>query len=102
MAEASIGDYRRKAALSQATAKAERFFGRDNPAAVTQADKTIAKRQRGLARADARTKPYIPPANDLEKQRGELTAKYPNIDELVRKAELNRDPNYEYAEGPAY
>jgi hypothetical protein len=31
-----------------------------------------------------------------------LTARYPNIDELVRRAELNRDPNYEMADGEAY
>ena len=47
------------------------------------------------------TPPAAPPA-DLEKQRRELTAKYPNIDELVRRAELNRDPNYEMADGEAY
>jgi hypothetical protein len=50
-------------------------------------------------------KRYTPPAAapaDLEKQRRDLTARYPNIDELVRRAELNRDPNYEMADGPAY
>jgi hypothetical protein len=47
------------------------------------------------------TPPAAPPA-DLEKQRRDLTAKYPNIDELVRRAELNRDPNYERADGQAY
>jgi hypothetical protein len=47
------------------------------------------------------TPPVAPPA-DLEKQRRELTAKYPNIDELVRRAELNRDPDYEMADGQAY
>jgi hypothetical protein len=38
----------------------------------------------------------------LEKQQRDLTAKYPNIDELVRRAELNRDPDYEMADGQAY
>jgi hypothetical protein len=50
-------------------------------------------------------KRYTPPAAapaDLEKQRRDLTAKYPNIDELVRRAELNRDPDYEMADGEAY
>jgi hypothetical protein len=47
------------------------------------------------------TPPAAPPA-DLEKQRRDLTAKYPNIDELVRRAELNRDPDYEMADGQAY
>jgi hypothetical protein len=50
-------------------------------------------------------KRYTPPPAapaDLEKQRRELTAKYPNIDELVRRAELNRDPDYEMADGEAY
>jgi hypothetical protein len=39
---------------------------------------------------------------DQEKQRRDLADKYPNIDELVRKAELNRDPYYDRAEGNAY
>lgn len=102
VAEVSLGDYRKKAAVSQAGAKINRFFGRDDAAKVAAADQTIAKRQRGLARADARTKPYTPPPHDAEKYQRDLTAKYPNIDELVRKAELNRDPDYEMADGQAY
>jgi hypothetical protein len=105
VAEASLGDYRKKAALSKATSQMDKFFGRDDPAAVSAADQTIAKREKGLARADARVKPYTPPAAapvDLEKRQRDLTAKYPNIDELVRRAELNRDPNYERADGQAY
>jgi hypothetical protein len=102
VAEASLGDYRKKAALSKATSQMDRFFGRDDPARVAQADQTITKRERGLARADARVKPYTAPAVDLEKQQRDLTARYPNIDELVRRAELNRDPNYERADGQAY
>jgi len=47
-------------------------------------------------------RPYTPPAQDAEKVRRDLTAKYPNIDELVRQAELRRDPTYDYAEGEAY
>jgi hypothetical protein len=50
-------------------------------------------------------KRYTPPPAapaDLEKQQRDLTAKYPNIDELVRRAELNRDPDYEMADGQAY
>ena len=102
VAEASLGDYRKKAAVSQAGAKIDRFFGRDDPAKVAAADQTIAKREKGLARADARIRPYTPPPHDAEKYQRDLTAKYPNIDELVRRAELNRDPNYEYADGQAY
>jgi hypothetical protein len=105
MAEASLGDYRKKAALSKATSQIDRFFGRDDPAKVAQADQTIAKREKGLGRADARAKAYTPPTAapaDLEKQQRDLTAKYPNIDELVRRAELNRDPDYEMADGQAY
>ena len=105
MAEASLGDYRKKAAVSQAGAKINKFFDRNDPAKVAAADQTIAKRERGLARADARIKPYTPPTAapaDLEKQQRDLTAKYPDIDELVRRAELNRDPDYEMADGQAY
>lgn len=105
LAEVSLGDYRKKAALSKATSQMDKFFGRDDPEAVARADQTIAKREKGLGRADARAKAYTPPTAapaDLEKQQRDLTAKYPNIDELVRRAELNRDPNYEMADGPAY
>ena len=102
VAEVSLGDYRKKAAVNKAVAQANRFFDRDDPAKAAAADQTIAKREKGLARADARTKPYTPPKFDAEKYQRDLTAKYPNIDELVRKAELNRDPNYEMADGQAY
>lgn len=102
VSEVSLGDYRKKAAVSQAGAKIDRFFGRDDPATVARADQNIAKRERGLARADARVKPYTAPPVDQDKQRRDLADKYPDIDELVRQAELNRDPNYERADGPAY
>ena len=100
--EVSLGDYGKKAPLSRAMAQTNKFFGRDDPAAVAAADRTIANRTKGLARADARRKTYTAPPVDMEKQRQQLTDKYPNIDELVRRAEVNRDPNYEYADGQAY
>ena len=105
VSEVSLDGYRNKAMVNKAVAQANKFFDRDDPAAVAAADQTIAKREKGLARADARIKPYTPPTAapaDLEKQQRELTAKYPNIDELVRRAELNRDPDYEMADGQAY
>ena len=100
--EVSLGDYRKKAMLNKAMSQTDRFFGRDDPTTVASADRTIAKRERGLARADARIKPYTPPQHDAEKYQSELTAKYPNIDELVADAERNRDPYYDRAEGEAY
>ena len=100
--EVSLGDYRKKATVNKAVAQANKFFDRDDPAAVAAADQTIAKRERGLARADARVKPYTPPAQDAEKRQRDLTAKYPNIDELVAQAEKRRDPYYDRAEGNAY
>lgn len=102
VSEVSLGDYRKKATLDKALAQTDRFFGRDDAAKVAAADQTIAKREKGLARADARTRPYTPPPHDAEKYQRDLTAKYPNIDELVRRAELNRDPDYEMADGQAY
>ena len=100
--EVSLGDYRKKATVNKAVAQTDRFFGRDDAAKVAAADQTIAKREKGLARADARTRPYTPPAQDAEKQQRDLTAKYPNIDQLVAAAERNRDPYYDRAEGNAY
>ena len=102
VAEVSLGNYRKKATVNKAMAQTNKFFGRDDPAVVARADQTIAKREKGLGRADARSRPYNPPAQDAEKQQRDLTARYPNIDELVRRAEVNRDPNYEYADGQAY
>jgi hypothetical protein len=102
VSEVSLGDYRKKAALSKATSQMDRFFGRDDPATVSAADQNIAKREKGMARADARSKPYIPPKFDAEKHQRDLTAKYPNIDQLVADAEQNRDPYYDRAEGSAY
>jgi hypothetical protein len=102
MDEVSLGDYGPKAQLSQAGAKIKKFFGRDDPATVAAADRTIANRERGMARADARRKPYTAPPVDQDKQRRDLADKYPNIDELVRQAELRRDPQYDRADGQAY
>ena len=100
--EVSLGDYRKKATVNKAMAQTDRFFDRDDPAAVAAADRTIAKRERGLGRADARSRPYTAPPVDQDKQRRDLADKYPNIDELVAKAELNRDSDYEMADGQAY
>ena len=94
--------YREKAQVSQAMAQTNKFFGRDDPAAVAAADRTIANRTKGLARADARRRPYTAPPVDQDKQRRDLADKYPNIDELVRQAELRRDPQYDRADGQAY
>jgi len=47
-------------------------------------------------------RPYTPPQQDAEKQQRDLTAKYPNIDQLVADAERSRDPYYDRAEGNAY
>lgn len=100
--EVSLGDYRKKATMSKAMAQTNKFFDRDNPEKVAAADRTIAKRERGLGRANARRQPYTAPHVDQDKQRQQLTDKYPNIDELVRQAELRRDPQYDRADGPAY
>ena len=100
--EVSLGDYRKKATMSKAMAQTNKFFDRDNPAKVAAADRTIANRTKGLAGADARSRPYTAPPVDQDKQRRDLADKYPNIDELVRQAELRRDPQYDRADGPAY
>ena len=84
--EVSLGDYSKKAMMSKAMAQTNKFFDRDDPEKVAAADQTIAKREKGMARADARRKPYTSPPVDKEKQRQDLADKYPNIDELVRKA----------------
>jgi len=54
IAEISLGDYRKKAMLNKAMAQTDKFFGRDDPEKVAHADRTIAKREKGLARADHR------------------------------------------------
>jgi hypothetical protein len=65
----------------------------------------ISKNGQEVQKPENWGKKYVPPTAapaDLEKQQRDLTAKYPNIDELVRRAELNRDPDYEMADGQAY
>ena len=69
--EISLGDYRKKAMLNKAMAQTDKFFGRDDPEKVSHAEKTIAKREKGLARADVRSArqlaampKYEPPAVD--------------------------------------
>jgi hypothetical protein len=65
----------------------------------------ISKNGQEVQKPENWGKRYTPPPAapaDLEKQQRDLTAKYPNIDELVRRAELNRDPDYEMADGEAY
>ena len=71
MDEISLGDYRKKAMLNKAMAQTDKFFGRDDPEKVAHADRTIAKRERGLGRADHRAEKqrqampkYEPPAVD--------------------------------------
>jgi hypothetical protein len=54
LSEVTLGNYRKKAQLSQAGAGMNKFFNRDDPAKVAAADQTIAKREKGLGRADAR------------------------------------------------
>jgi len=58
ISEVTLGDYRKKAQLSQAGAGMNKFFNRDDPEKVAAADKTIAKREKGLGRADARLDKY--------------------------------------------
>lgn len=55
MDEISLGDYRKKATLNKAMSQTDKFFGRDDPEKVAHADRTIAKREKGLARADVRS-----------------------------------------------
>jgi len=55
MDEINLGDYRKKAALSKATSQIDKFFGRDDPEKVAHAEKNIANREKGLARADVRS-----------------------------------------------
>ena len=58
LSEVTLGDYRKKAQLSQAGASMNKFFNRDDPEKVAAADTTIAKREKGLGRADARYDKY--------------------------------------------
>jgi hypothetical protein len=62
----------------------------------------ISKNGQQVQKPENWGKPYTPPPQDAEKMQRDLTARYPNIDELVSQAEKSRDPDYNYAEGNAY
>lgn len=94
IAEVSLGDYRKKAALSKATSQIDKFFGRDDPQKVAHAEKNIARREKGLARADHRLDRTVkampkPAPEPIDKERL-----------LARLAQLERefDPHYEYSD----
>ena len=94
LAEVSLGDYRKKAAVNKAVAQANKFFDRDNPEKVADADRTIAKRERGLGRADHRldrTIKAMPKPTPVPVDKAKLQA---------RLADLERefDPHYEYSD----
>lgn len=54
LSEVSLGDYTKKAQLSRGLASMEKHFSRNDPEKVAAADKTIANREKGLSRANAR------------------------------------------------
>jgi hypothetical protein len=87
MDEISLGDYRKKAGVNKAMSQADKFFGRDDPEKVAHADRTIANRDRGIARADHRAEKqrqampkYEPPQDDPV----ELAAKLAKMKERFR------------------
>ena len=82
LSEVTLGDYRKKAQLSQAGASMNKFFNRDDPEKVAAADQTIAKREKGLGRANARAEKYR--ASQEEKQKADreqaIRDKYTGVD----------------------
>ena len=95
MAEVSLGNYHKKAALDKATAQIDKFYGRDDPEKVSRADNTIAKREKGLARADSRF--------EKKKQAMHKPPVHQPVDKEVlqtRLAALEKefDPHYEYSD----
>jgi hypothetical protein len=94
VAEVSLGNYRKKAAVSKATNQIDKFFGRDDPEKVARAEKNIAKREKGLARADHRLDRTVkampqpvPAPIDKERLHARLAA-----------LEKEFDPHYEYSD----
>jgi hypothetical protein len=55
MDEISLGNYRKKATMNKAMNQIDQFYGRDDPEKVSRAEKNIARREKGLARADVRS-----------------------------------------------
>ena len=98
MDEISLGDYRKKAGVNKAMSQADKFFGRDDPEKVAHADRTIANRDRGMARADHRAEKqrqampkYEPPAVDPV----ELAAKLAKMKERFKHL---GGTSYQYAD----
>ena len=82
LSEVTLGDYRKKAQLSKGLAGMEKYFSRTDPAKVAAADKTIANREKGLGRADARAEKFR--ASQAEKQKFDreqaIRDKYTGVD----------------------
>jgi hypothetical protein len=78
----NFGDYHKKAQLSQASASMNKFFNRDDPEKVADADKTIAKREKGLKRHRSRVDKYWAERGAKEKAEREqaIRDKYANVD----------------------
>jgi hypothetical protein len=99
--EVSLGDYRRKASLSKAGAQIDKVFG--SPENREKADSIIAKRDRGLARADVRGRANAEKLKQKAEQDriASLRADKDRLDDIkARLAELEAkfDPYYEYSD----
>jgi TolA-binding protein len=99
--EVSLGDYRRKASLSKAGAQIDKVFG--SPENREKADSIIAKRDRGLARADVRGRANAEKLKQKAEQDriASLRAAKDRLDDIkARLAELEAkfDSYYEYSD----
>jgi hypothetical protein len=99
--EVSLGDYHRKASLSKALSQIEKVFG--PPEKKEKADSIIAKRERGLDRADARRKANAEKLKQKAEQDriASLQADKSRLDDFktaLADLESKFDSHYEYSD----
>ena len=103
LTEVSLGDYSKKAKLSQASAGMQKFFNRDDPEKVAGAEKTIAKREKGLARSQARADKFGQQLAAKQQAAADVAVQTDkeNLPDLIKKYQKLRsqfDPNFEYSD----
>lgn len=101
------GRYAKKARMGQALAQMDKGFGRNDPETVAKADRTIAKREKGLGMVKTRTDKWIAGEKEkqahaavLQKEKDRLDL--PRLKAKLADLEKHFDPNYEYSDDHSF
>jgi hypothetical protein len=100
MSEISLGDYRRKATLNQASHSMSAAFGDQNPDVKSGHLHKIAQREKGLSRASERGQKKLAQlrADSAAKAAADREANRESNKARLAQLEKEFDPNYEYSD----